>query len=51
MGDLDWTAPARTASSVKSLKILIAGTPYRSAKAGLRISFKDITPILTSLNA
>ena len=42
-GDDFSTAAARTASRVRSLNTLIAGTPYRLSKASDRMSLSDTT--------
>ena len=48
IGDLASTAPARTLSMLRSLTMLIAGTPYLASKAGLRMSRKGVTAMASS---
>src|SRR5665213_2190346 len=47
-GERASTAPASTFSSVRSFRMLIAGTPYRSAKDRSTISFRDTTAMTPS---
>src|ERR1700761_2836856 len=48
-GERSRTAAASTASIVRSLTTLIAGTPYRSAKARSTISLSETTGTLRTL--
>jgi hypothetical protein len=48
-GERASTAPARTASMVRSFTMLIAGTPYFSANARSTISLRVLTAMCASL--